>query len=195
MARSAFDEIREDEYSVAHEAAQLGLLLVNRVESHSHLRGVPIGYIFRDEEIHDKGRLVNATAHLPRIQGAAAKYWGRMLEWTIARILGFQPDFVILIDRNVWAGLDPRRKLALLDHELMHCAQAEDEFGSPRFNQVTGDPIWRIAGHDIEEFSAIVERHGAWNEDLVTFARAVIDSLSHGPTLQLPTQLSEQAAG
>lgn len=126
----AFEEIREDEYAVAHEAAQLGLLLINKLEDHAHLRDAQVGYLFRDDEVTEKGKVVFASCHLPRLQGAGAKYFGRFLEWNLCRILGFQPDFVILIDRNIWAGLDARQKLALIDHEL--CFPADVEVTGPK---------------------------------------------------------------
>lgn len=49
---------------------------------------------------------------------------------------------------------------ALVEHELYHCAQAVDEFGSPKFNAITERPIFAIKGHDIEEFVGVVRRYG-----------------------------------
>lgn len=191
---TAFDEIHEDEYSEAHEAARIGLFLVNTVPAHAHLHEATIGYLFRDEEIRRGGKVTWASTHLSGLQGASAKYWGRFIEWSLYRIFGFEPDFVILIDRNIWGGLTPAQKLALIDHELCHSSQALDAEGQPRFNQLTGAPIWRIKEHDVEEFTEVIQRHGAWTEDLVEMARAMIDSLNHGPTLKVPAEIQKQAA-
>lgn len=188
MTRSAFDEIRDDEYAPAHEAAQLGLLLINSLEDHAHLRDARVAYLLRDEEITEKGKVEWASAHLAGFQGPSLKRWRRYLQWNLVRMFGFQPDFIMLIDRNIWAGLDLRQKLALVDHELCHMAQATDADGAPRFNQVTGEPIWVIRGHDVEEFGSVVERHGLWNDDLLTFARVIVDALGSGPAMDLPAQ-------
>lgn len=192
--RTAFDEICEDEYSVASDAAQIGLYLVNTLDRHAHLRGVEIAFLFRDEEIRNQTKVEWGSASLNQFNGPSFKRWRRFIQWSLIRVLGFDPTFIILLDRNVWAGLDVRQKLALTDHELTHCAQAEDAEGTPRFNQQTGEPIWCIRPHDIEEFDAIARDHGAWKEDVVSFARALIDGLNHGPAIAIPTQLSEQAA-
>lgn len=191
MTRDAFDEVRPEEYSVAHEAAQLGLLLVNKVDSHEHLQGAEIAYVFRDEEIRTGSKVEWASAHLAA-RLVSSRHWGRMLRWSIKQLTGIDPDFVMLIDRNIWDGLSPEQKLALVDHELCHMAQSEDADGLPRFNQVTGEPIWCIRPHDVEEFDEIVRRHGLWKEDLVSFARETIDALNNGR--QLPQDLQEEIA-
>lgn len=176
--KSAFDEIRSDDYEIAEEPRIIGEVVVERVDSHAHLQGAMIGYLFRDHEVSDRGKAVWASAHLPKLQGAGAKHWGRYLEWSLTQTLGFQPDFVLQFDRNVWEGLDLLQRCAITEHELKHCIQAVDADGAPRFNQLTGAPVWAIAAHDVEEFDEIMARYGAWKEDLVTFSRATIDALS-----------------
>ena len=34
-------------------------------------------------------------------------------------------------------------------------------------------PVWRVRGHDVEEFEEIVARHGVWKRDLERFAEAI----------------------
>ena len=191
-----YDEIRSDEYETATEAAQLGLLLVNTVDEHSHLRAdsCRLAYLFRDEEVARGGKTVWASAHLVASRPPAGRYWSRFIRWSLVNILGYEPTFLVLIDRNIWAGLDARQKLALIDHELMHCSQATDQMGEPRYNQVTGDPIWALREHDIEEFDSIVTRHGLWKQDLVDSAKVIIEALNHGPALSVPADLQEKGA-
>ena len=74
-------------------------------------------------------------------------------------------DLIIIIDAGVWARLDEKKRLALLDHELCHVEKTEDED--------TGDIGWRLVGHDIEEFRAVVSRHGMWADDIVLFDEAL----------------------
>jgi len=178
--KSAFDEIRDDEYAESIEAQTIGSVLVDMVDAHEPLSAATIAFIFRDEEIRDKGKVVAASAHLPRLQGPAAKHWGRFMEWSLVRLLGcVQPDFVILIDRNLWEGLDLSQRVAIIDHELCHTGQARDEEGHLRFNRVTGAPIWEIRGHDLEEFNGVIARHGvAWDETRAEMARVMVEALS-----------------
>lgn len=68
---------------------------------------------------------------------------------------------------------------ALIDHEFYHAAQAVDDFGAPRFNRMTGEPIWRITGHDVEEHIGIVRRYGAYSAAL----RQLVAAANRGPAI------------
>ncbi|MGP1861266.1 putative metallopeptidase, partial [Citrobacter freundii] len=63
---------------------------------------------------------------------------------------------------------------ALVEHELYHIAQATDDFGAPKFNKETGQPVLTLCGHDVEEFTGVVRRYGASKEvqELVDAANA-----------------------
>lgn len=83
-------------------------------------------------------------------------------------------DFVILLNRGFWYDLrvkDHQRR-ALLDHELCHASVKYDEAGDVAVDE-RGRTVYRIRKHDIEEFSAIVERHGTYKADLERFAQAL----------------------
>jgi len=127
--RNAFTEILEDEYSEAFDAAQLGLLLTNTVDGHAHLQDAVIAYLFRDQELKRGGKVEWASCTLWPPGSGAMRTWGRLLEWAVKHITGLEPDFVILIDRNIWSGLDARQKLALVDHEL--CFPGDVEVTGP----------------------------------------------------------------
>ena len=73
---------------------------------------------------------------------------------------GDLPDFLLTFDALYAAQVDDSSFCALVDHELYHCAQAEDEFGMPKFNSSTGEPVWAMRGHDVEEFVGVVRRFG-----------------------------------
>ncbi len=83
-------------------------------------------------------------------------------------------DFVILLNKEYWEdpGFDRSKKLALLDHELCHAARAVDSDGEPTIDS-KGRPVWRVRGHDVEEFEEIIARHGIWKRDLERFAEAI----------------------
>jgi hypothetical protein len=181
VTKSAFDEIREDEYAYANDAAQLGMLLVNKVEEHAHLHAANIGYIFRDDELTRHGKVIAAEAILVERILQSEKRYGRLVKWAVLRILGATelPDFLILIDRNIWSGMDLDAQMALIDHELSHCwfASVDHDGVTQKFHQ-DGSPWWAIRGHDVEEFCGVVARNGVWNEDLRAMARVMIDSLT-----------------
>lgn len=83
-------------------------------------------------------------------------------------------DFVIVLNKEFWEDpeFDRAKKLALLDHELCHAARAVDQDGEPMIDSKQR-PVWRVRGHDVEEFEEIVSRHGVWKRDLERFAEAI----------------------
>ena len=83
-------------------------------------------------------------------------------------------DFIILLNREVWEDgeFTEEKKRALIDHELCHAAVSEDDDG-PRQDD-RGRPVFRCRKHDIEEFHAIVQRHGTYKRDLEIFAEALL---------------------
>lgn len=74
-------------------------------------------------------------------------------------LAGQKADYILTISIEDWNILRDRQRRALLDHELSHCQGKEDE--------ETGAMKWGLVGHDIEEFSAVLKRWGAWSEDIV----------------------------
>jgi hypothetical protein len=95
-------------------------------------------------------------------------------------------DLVILLNREFWEATEttPEQRDALLDHELEHATTRNDpDTGDPMRNE-RGRVIYRLRRHDIEEFAAVVDRHGLWRHDLEQFARAIANSKAH-PRLPL----------
>jgi hypothetical protein len=66
-------------------------------------------------------------------------------------------DFIVTIHRDVWEQLSAEHKQALMDHELQHCSAGTDD---------AGNKVWYIQGHDVEDFHAIIRRHGLWSPAL-----------------------------
>ena len=83
-------------------------------------------------------------------------------------------DFVILLRRDFLESpsVTALQRRALIDHELMHAAVKYDSSGEPAIDE-RGRPVYRIRKHDIEEFTAIVDRYGCWKHDLESFAQAL----------------------
>ena len=66
-------------------------------------------------------------------------------------------DLILTVNREAWEALSAKQRVAVVDHEFCHVEVAED--GRPR-----------MIGHDIEEFHAVVARHGQWLNDIERFA-------------------------
>ena len=175
---TAFDEIRASEYSEAIEAKELGAIAIERIDEHAHLQTASIGYLFRDDEIRRQGKVILAEAILVERILPADKRWNRFIKWSLQRVLNAPiPDFLILIDRNIWEGFDAEQKLALIDHELSHAGQATEDDGETLKFHKDGTPVWSIRAHDLEEFCGVVARNGLWSEDIAAMARTIIDRL------------------
>lgn len=105
-------------------------------------------------------------------------------------------DFIIIVhhdllhDRKTYTEA---QLLAVLDHELCHCAVQEDaETGEPKRNE-DGDIVYRVRKHDIEEFQEIVNRHGLYKGDVEAFAKEVL-AKRNAPLLAETDDESEDAA-
>jgi hypothetical protein len=70
--------------------------------------------------------------------------------------------FLITVALDVWESLEPDQREALIDHELCHFTETDDE-----------PPMPSLVGHDLEEFAVIVERHGLWEPSMRPFAAAM----------------------
>lgn len=98
-------------------------------------------------------------------------------------------DFIILLNREAWPTLSGEQKRALIDHELCHAAIVMDADGEAKRND-RGQLVTRIRKHDMEEFRAIVQRHGLWTADLEQIARASINDAGR-PLLKAETPSGE----
>jgi len=136
---------------------------------HMHLAdGEPdVAFLMRNFDKVEAGRQVLGSVHLPGVQGKLKD----VFEWMLASLLGGVPDFLVILDAGYWESVDDRRREILMFHEMAHCVQAEDQFGTPKFTR-EGIPVWKLRGHSVEEFTEVVRRYGAWNDELVEFLEA-----------------------
>lgn len=70
-----------------------------------------------------------------------------------------EPFFVLKFPWEVWRKINIAQKVALVDHELCHCTLSDKR-----------KPALR--GHDCEEFTTIVSRHGLWKSDVKAMLEA-----------------------
>ena len=115
---------------------QLDPIVSQVLQYHPHLERKTLIFLFK------KNMKCNGTAQVCSKQIKA-----------ILNIYNADADFIICLNWQVWNQLSDRQKRALLDHELEHCKYDE-----------AGKPV--MVEHDLEEFTAIVERHGLWTPGL-----------------------------
>jgi hypothetical protein len=80
-------------------------------------------------------------------------------------------DFVIFLTRSAWDEMQSAQREALVDHELAHCEVVREKDGSVKEDE-DGRTVYRIKRHDVEEFQAVIERHGLYKKDLEEFVEA-----------------------
>ena len=76
---------------------------------------------------------------------------------------GNLPFFAIMISHPIWNKLDESQRVALVDHELMHCVVDLDDGGLKLSTR----------GHDFEGFNEEMERHGLWRPNAYRMSRAM----------------------
>lgn len=155
---------------------------------HAHLRDARLGVVWTNVDNLKQMRTVVGTAEIPNPKGGAwmkARQLLQLAQWCG----GIVPDFLITLSAPYCAEASDAQFCALVEHELYHCAQAVDSFGSPRFHR-DNSPVWAIRGHDVEEFVGVVARYGA---DSAAGVRALVAAANRGP--QLPAESVAGACG
>jgi hypothetical protein len=112
---------------------------------HPHLATARITYIFVDKASMKNGRPV---------LGKVRKVSG-VLEYLLDK------DFLVEIPLDQWNDLADTQRHALVDHLLERCYGEE--------NEENGEMKWSTREPDVQEFSTILRRHGAWNDELAGF--------------------------
>lgn len=159
-----------EEPAESHHPAALAKQLMELPElQHLAENELRLLWLMRTSEHIQAGRRVLAMVHDPQVQGRLKDLFEQML----VERYGFYPDYIVTVDAAWWAEATPPQRMALCHHELMHVRQAVDRNGEPRFNTQTGEPIYCLVAHDIEEFNKTVERYGLWKEDVQQFAETV----------------------
>lgn len=125
---------------------------------HDHLRAAHIGWLWTTAAQTDRDKAVAGQCEL--VQPQQRKWSSARTHWLMRHWFGDTPDFIITIDAAFAADADDWAFCALIEHELCHAAQDVDPFGEPRFDR-EGKPLFRVVGHDVEQFHDVVERYGA----------------------------------
>lgn len=182
--QSLFDIDKGDQFIPAPEVIEWamatfiedGATLYN--PEHAHLEFATLGALWTNVANSKNGRTILGQCEKgdPMAMGKWAKARARIqvTEW-----FGEIPDFILTFDAAYASQCSDTEFCALVEHELLHCAQETDAFGAPKFNAQTGAPVFTIRGHDIEEFTSIVRRYGAD----AAHAQAFIDAANNGPEI------------
>ncbi|MGI8655463.1 MAG: putative metallopeptidase [Pyrinomonadaceae bacterium] len=143
-------------------------------EDHAHLAQARIGVLWTNAVNVTKMVPVAGMVELPKPHPALGKWGKARHEWQMQQWFGdLELDFLITLYAPY--ALNEAGDIewcALIEHELYHCAQSLDEFGSPAFNKRTGRPKFTIKGHDVEENIGIVRRYGATGRNVKEFVAA-----------------------
>jgi hypothetical protein len=84
-------------------------------------------------------------------------------------------DFVILLNQEAWDVMPLEKKRAVMDHELSHCQACYDEYGEQNTDE-NGRLLWRTRKHDISEFTAVVQRHGCYRNEIEEFVKRALEA-------------------
>lgn len=149
--------------SVAHAARAIADRLIP--EHHLHLAEAEILYIFTDQK----------RKKCDRVKVGSAAKMNALQRFLASGLDGVDqgPNFLILIDSVWWDVAPPSERAALIDHELCHCAMFVNNSHPPQWRRILPHEIrddfadwrWGLRGHDIEEFAAVLKRHGFWRRD------------------------------
>lgn len=127
-------------YGEAEQVKEIADLLIPHY--HPEIASARIGYVSVDKASKKNGKPVPGKAR--KVSGV----WEHLVEL----------DFIIEVAQDQWNDSTHRQRQALVDHLLECCTGEEDE--------KTGDMKWIMRTPDVSEFTSILQRHGAWHEDL-----------------------------
>lgn len=168
----------------APEVQQIGRELIVKYHTHLNEYGVHIEFIFRNDVPTKNGRDVWGTAR--KASGLTAflsNQYRYEVEENRPQDDDVEPFFIITISRPVWKDLKHEQRVALVDHELMHCKVELVQNEEPKLV---------IVGHDFEGFYKEIERYGLWRKDAEFMAEAMKEHLQQP---ELPLEKPKKAPG
>lgn len=119
-----------------------------------------IEWVFRSEAAKHGGKLRLGSCKKISGQTAFLSQVGTVSEaYVEPKYLSY---YLIEIAEDCWQELSASQRVALIDHELSHIYLDHDD-----------DEGWTLKtiSHDLEEFAAVVQRHGLWEPGLAWFAK------------------------
>lgn len=146
-------------------------------QDHSHLLDADLVFMWASASFSKKGRTVLGECEQVMFRAGGwqkARQEQQMMDW-----FGRVPAFMITLSADYCSQCTDAEFCALIEHELFHIAQDQDQYGSPKFSQ-DGYPRLVLRGHDVEEFVGVVRRYGASQE-----VQMMIDAAKDGPEVSM----------
>ena len=138
-------KVNKPKFWEADEARQIAEADVISVW-HPHLEDYELCYVFK-EDLTKANRVALATIKKTT-----------PFEYYLSGV-----DLVVTINADYWPELTYRQRVALLDHEFCHTFEVTNDKGVSSL---------KFRGHDLEEFTDVVRRHGAWMPDIKDITEA-----------------------
>lgn len=129
--------------------------LIKRCREFSHLRDANILCRFRIGQWSSRGKITLGQA---KVLSAFERH-------------ETGAELAVLINKDVWDMMTNHQREALIYHELCHFEQMTDKEGSPKYDD-NNRPMYKVIGHDLEEFVSVVKRYGLWMEDVKQLVKA-----------------------
>jgi hypothetical protein len=148
-------------------------------EDHAHLIAANIGCLWTNVINTRHGKRVVGQCEFRPPGGSMGKWQRARAQCQLHDWFQRELDFLLTFDAQYAAQAGDAEFCALVEHELYHCGQQIDEFGQPKFTD-DGMPVFRMRGHDVEEFVGVVRRYGAVSIDVALF----LDATREAPTIE-----------
>jgi hypothetical protein len=131
---------------------------------HGHLSAARVAVLWAGSKCVIRGSEKIGTMELvPPYENTPSTWSGAVKQDWMRRFYAREewPHFRMTLSGPLCHIADDRTFFATVDHELLHADHKKDQYGAPRFNDDTGQPIWGIRPHDYEGFAGTTERYGA----------------------------------
>lgn len=146
--------------------------------AHAHLQDADIGVLWTTVANRRHGLVILGQAEMGDTIGGMGKWAKARARQQLCEWFGDIPTFVMTISADYARECEDIEFCALIEHELFHMGQDNDEFGSPKFKR-DGKPAFGMRGHDVEEFVGVVRRYGAE----ATGTAALVEAANKGPEI------------
>lgn len=143
-------------FDYAEEAKEIGLRYIEQYHQHITDFGIRVDFLFTDKVSKRKGKEV--WVQVKKVRSLSA-FFANVDEEC-------EPFFVIIIPEPIWDALDQSGKEALIDDGLCHIHAEMVEKGDEQKLKVSEIPP------DVEEYSAVIRRHGLWREEALALVQA-----------------------
>lgn len=100
-------------------------------------------------------------------------------------------DFIVVLVKEFWddPNVTDDQRRALLDHQLSRVARVIDEGGEP-IEDERERKRYRLVKPDLQEFSAVVKRHGMYRKEIEKFYQS-LQSSKQGKLFTAPDQQTD----